>query len=226
MIKYVPEFLTKGLDKLIFIYELLDPETLKVRYVGQTNNIKKRYNSHIHSYKREKTPKANWIKKLKKKNKLPILRIVAVTNKTWADSSEELCISNINKEDKLNVRPGGNTSRGLKHSKKTKEKMSKSAKGKIRSKEHCENLSKSLKGKKPSKQCVEAHKEWRKKNKNRLPSNSCKIKCINNGKIYESMGRAARDLKLEISKISLVCNGHRKSTGGYSFVKIGAKDGI
>lgn len=41
--------------------------------------------------------------------------------------------------------------------------------------------------------------------------------CIETGTIYESQTAAARDLGLQNSKISLVCNGKRKQTGGYTF---------
>lgn len=48
-------------------------------------------------------------------------------------------------------------------------------------------------------------------------NNSKKIFCLNNEKEYGSLSEAARELNLTTSKISLVCNGKRKHTGGYKF---------
>lgn len=43
-----------------------------------------------------------------------------------------------------------------------------------------------------------------------------KVKC-SNGKIYNSLKECARDLGLQKSKISNVCHGKRKTTGGLKF---------
>jgi hypothetical protein len=48
--------------------------------------------------------------------------------------------------------------------------------------------------------------------------NSKKVKCLETGKIYKSAREAAKELKLQYSKISLVCNKKRKSTGGMTFI--------
>lgn len=49
-----------------------------------------------------------------------------------------------------------------------------------------------------------------------------KVKC-SNGIVYESITQAAEFLKLNTSKISNVCSGKRKSTGGYTFIYIEAE---
>jgi len=42
--------------------------------------------------------------------------------------------------------------------------------------------------------------------------------CLETGIIYKSAREAAKQLNLNYSKISLVCNGKRKSTGGLHFI--------
>ncbi len=43
------------------------------------------------------------------------------------------------------------------------------------------------------------------------------VKCLENGVIYESAHEAGRQLNLNFRLISSVCNGKRKTTGGYHF---------
>lgn len=43
------------------------------------------------------------------------------------------------------------------------------------------------------------------------------VMCIETGKIYDSARTAAKALNLQYSKISLVCHGKRKTTGGLHF---------
>lgn len=64
-----------------YIYKLIDPETNDIRYIGQTDNIKRRYNDHISSSFNESsdsynTYKARWIRKLKSRDLLPLIEIV------------------------------------------------------------------------------------------------------------------------------------------------------
>jgi hypothetical protein len=64
-----------------YIYTLLDPDTMEIRYVGQTNEPKRRLNDHISSSINENsesydTYKARWIRKIIKKNSLPIMNII------------------------------------------------------------------------------------------------------------------------------------------------------
>lgn len=57
-----------------YIYKLLDPETMDVRYVGKSVDPQKRFYAHI--YDKSKSHKASWIKSLISKQMLPILEIV------------------------------------------------------------------------------------------------------------------------------------------------------
>jgi len=64
-----------------YIYKLIDPSNNEIRYIGQTDNIKRRYNDHISSSMNENsdsydTYKARWVRKLKLNGLLPIIEIV------------------------------------------------------------------------------------------------------------------------------------------------------
>ena len=59
---------------MTFIYILIDPRNNQVRYVGKTDNIRKRYNHHlIDNYKSYKTA---WIKSLKNEKLKPIMEVI------------------------------------------------------------------------------------------------------------------------------------------------------
>lgn len=46
------------------------------------------------------------------------------------------------------------------------------------------------------------------------------VKCLENGKIYNSINEAAKDLNLNVGSISHVINGKMKQTGGYHFESV------
>jgi hypothetical protein len=63
---------------MIFIYVLIDPRTLEVRYVGQTNNPKERLRAHIspHVYMRHNNKKAIWTEELKASGHKPVMQVL------------------------------------------------------------------------------------------------------------------------------------------------------
>jgi hypothetical protein len=68
-----------------YIYKLIDPTTNQIRYIGQTDNIKRRYNDHISSSLNKNsssynTHKSSWVRKLVNNNSLPIMNIVDSCN--------------------------------------------------------------------------------------------------------------------------------------------------
>lgn len=65
-----------------YIYTLSDPSTMEIRYVGQTNDPKRRFisssiNESSDSYE---TYKAKWIRKVISNNLLPIMNIIDTCN--------------------------------------------------------------------------------------------------------------------------------------------------
>ena len=59
---------------MIYIYILCDPDTGKIRYVGQSTNPLRRFKDHLR--KKEKTHKGNWIKSILDCKKIPIIFII------------------------------------------------------------------------------------------------------------------------------------------------------
>lgn len=64
-----------------YIYKLIDPTTNETRYIGQTNDIKRRISDHIScsvnkNCKTYNTHKSNWIRRLLNINEYPIIEII------------------------------------------------------------------------------------------------------------------------------------------------------
>ena len=60
------------MEQINYIYALVDPNTNKVRYIGKTNNMKRRYNEHLNRSKDMKHHSSRWIQSLLHKNQKPI----------------------------------------------------------------------------------------------------------------------------------------------------------
>lgn len=58
----------------MIIYTLTDPRDNQIKYVGKTNNIKRRMQEHL--VESSTTKKNNWIKSLRKQNLKPIIEIL------------------------------------------------------------------------------------------------------------------------------------------------------
>jgi hypothetical protein len=68
-----------------YIYQLIDPTTNQIRYIGQTDNIKRRYNDHISSSLNKNsssynTHKSSWVRKVVNNNLFPIIEVVEECN--------------------------------------------------------------------------------------------------------------------------------------------------
>lgn len=111
----------------IYIYILIDPFTNEVRYVGQTNNIKKRFKRHCIEASKSKyrTFSKNWINSLLKKNTKPIIQEIDCIDKSQWPFWEKHYISLYKSWGfKLtNHTDGGEGFNNCKHSEKTKELM-------------------------------------------------------------------------------------------------------
>jgi hypothetical protein len=102
---------------------------------------------------------------------------------------------------------------GKKHSETHRKNQSESGKRKIFSDEHRKNLSKSIKG---NKNCLGRKLSMESINKI-AQSNSKKIICLNNNKVYNSAKEAALELNISDKHIGSVCSGNRNSTHRYKF---------
>lgn len=68
-----------------YIYKLIDPTTNQIRYIGQTDNIKRRYNDHISSSLNKNsssynTHKSSWVRKVVNNNLFPIIEVIEECN--------------------------------------------------------------------------------------------------------------------------------------------------
>jgi len=68
-----------------YIYILQDPLTEEVRYVGKSNNPKRRYQSHLWDKPKVKYYSYYWIQSLLKKGLKPILTIIDETENNWQE---------------------------------------------------------------------------------------------------------------------------------------------
>lgn len=62
----------------VYIYSLNDPDSLQIRYIGKTTNLKKRLSSHIQEAKRSNGRRyvLNWIKNLLNNSKRPVITVI------------------------------------------------------------------------------------------------------------------------------------------------------
>jgi len=199
-----------------YIYELLDPRTGEIKYVGKTKNITKRFKQHLSpSSLKPNTPKNTWIKSLLKENLIPKIRTLCLTTDKYIDESEILKIKEYRELGiKLtNCTDGGD---GLRNPNMlTRIKISNSKKGKPagkRTKETCEKISLSQKGKPKS--------PWLKERKIKQSTPVIAIN-INTHEILEFIGAqaAAKTLGLNQSHITSCCKNRYgfKTHGGYKW---------
>jgi len=107
----------------------------------------------------------------------------------------------------LNKSPGSINGCSQNHSEAQKKKWSEERKGKPVSEEHAAKNRKARLG----------HKNGENWKKAQFESHAKAVICLETGKIYPSARHAAKELNLQYSKISLVCNGIRSTTGGLHF---------
>ena len=111
-----------------YIYILQDPDTLSVRYVGKTTNFKKRLYQHTNKKVQEYSRKrhlSNWLLKLIKNNKKPIMTIIDETENDWRNL-EIYWISQFKSWgfNLVNLTIGGDGTEGYNHTKETIAKLS------------------------------------------------------------------------------------------------------
>lgn len=143
-------------NDIVYIYALkeIGKPFKEIRWIGQTNNLKRRFSYHKGCYVNElNRHKVNWVMSIDKNIEYIILEI---TNNKQADNREQYWIEKFNKDGYklLNIKPGGNSTRGWSHKPESIKKMSLNRKGipsKLkgikRSQEFCNSISKAKMGK-------------------------------------------------------------------------------
>jgi hypothetical protein len=136
--------------KKVFIYELIDPVTNETRYIGKTDNLKRRYKGHLND--KNKTHKTNWIKNLKNKDLKPVLNIIDEINKNEADFWEIFYISlykswGCKLTNTTSGGEGGGSHKGYKHTQRSKQQISQTKTGvSIWTEDEKKQISERLKG--------------------------------------------------------------------------------
>jgi len=126
------------MEQINYIYALVDPNTNKVRYIGKTNNMKRRYNEHLNRSKDMKHHSSRWIQSLLHKNQKPIHISIGEYPDSIINIMEIFWINfyNTTYGNLTNHTIGGDgRSTGYKCSNETKKRMSISATGRVKSKD-------------------------------------------------------------------------------------------
>lgn len=95
--------------KPVEIYELIDPVTSQVRYIGKANDSNKRLKSHIRDSRRRNTPVYLWIRDLTDIGLSPIVNVIRMVPDDEWKSIEREEIAKYRKESNtlLNIANGG-----------------------------------------------------------------------------------------------------------------------
>jgi group I intron endonuclease len=173
----------------IFIYTLSD-QNGNIRYIGKTNDIKRRFREHIKNYYNSKSYKNNWIKSLINNGEFPVISIIDEVE--YEDSSffEMYWISQLEcwGFNLTNLTIGGEGTIGYRFTDEQREKMKKP-----KSKEHIENLRNSLIGRK-------LNDDWK---------YNIKRGCLNSEKMLEVNRRIGKEKEIEVyqyDKFNLLIN--------------------
>lgn len=78
--------------EIAYIYALIDPIHLNVRYVGKTIRPKERFKEHLKECLSLKTYKDKWLNKLKSKNLIPIFKVLKICSLSEFEKYEEFYI--------------------------------------------------------------------------------------------------------------------------------------
>lgn len=109
------------MEKTVYIYGLTDPRNNQLRYVGYTDNLKRRLNKHLND--KEVTHKTCWIKSMRADGVLPDVFVIEETSKQECQATERFWIAYFRYVgcDLTNSNDGGNG--GLNPSPETREKQ-------------------------------------------------------------------------------------------------------
>lgn len=213
-----------------YIYKIVNKLNNKC-YIGQTLNLEKRFRQHQHS-------KDNFyvhcsIRKYGVDNfdfiKLEEIEFNSIEELKSILNQKEIeyikLYKSAEKEFGYNLTLGGD---GMVASELTREKLRKNHSGCWKNRHHTEEAKRKIGEYQRSrdrsnlnyKHSDETKRKISKANKDRLPHNAVKIKCIENNTIYNSIKKASKDLKLNADMISECIKGIRESYKGYTFIKI------
>lgn len=152
--------------KSVFIYCLKDPNTGDVRYIGRTNNLKKRLKDHLRLSSKKKNHLGCWLKGLASRQETPILVVLhkVTRDESWEEEERRyISCARALRMDLVNTTDGGEGASGYRHSSshceamrllrtgvpnspETRARISAAMIGVSKSPEHCAAMSAATKG--------------------------------------------------------------------------------
>lgn len=117
-------------NEVVYIYVLIDPRTSEIRYVGKTNNPKKRLGHHCAVYRDGLYYKERWIRDLRVHNLKPIMEVVDECNSINWEEREKYWIQCYRD---LGYRLTNLTSGGYESNDEIRKKISAGLRGKVSS---------------------------------------------------------------------------------------------
>ncbi len=218
------EFLCLDPDSSRFIvYGLFDPRDGELRYIGKSCSGLKRANNHTKSsdLKRHgKTHKSAWIMFLLRLGLKPtfgVLRRCSSDKEAYLQEQKIISEFRALGARLTNSTDGGPGRFGYKLSKKTKAKLRKSAKAQQRRSptKHTDETKKGLR----TLQLGRKHSLVARANMSKAHGGK-PFKEVSSGIEFQTQNQAATFFEISQSKIGMVLNGFRKSTGGRKFVYV------
>lgn len=122
------------MERIVYIYQLIDPTTMQVRYIGKTvTKLSDRLKVHLHQSKKAKrhTYKEAWIKGLMNRGLKPVIELIEECNSfNWVER-EKYWIGYARQNDWpiTNLSEGGDGFHGVRHTESWKRNLSERMKG-------------------------------------------------------------------------------------------------
>lgn len=224
------------------IYTLSDPITCEIRYIGITNNMRRRYRQHICTTSYGKRHCKSWIISLKSKNLLPIMEELDTCEDSLSEQIEKYWISQFISWgfNLTNLTKGGEGVLGYQHTEEAIKKIAKAGLGRKpkqssidalvsynksgRSEEHRKKLSNNRIGKSPANKGIPMSIEQKEKLseiKKGKPAIWRYIRIVQYSldktfiKEWDSATKAAEELKLNRANLVACLKKRRRKCGNY-----------
>ena len=136
---------------MTYLYVLIDPRTVEIRYVGKTINPKTRYKGHL--YDQSKTHRGAWLRVLRRLELKPVMSILETTDDIKEAAMREQALIRDYRGDEfdlVNTTDGGEGMPGFHHTAETKQKMREIALGREASNETRRKIGEAGRGRKCS----------------------------------------------------------------------------
>lgn len=218
------------IETYTYIYVLRDPNDNEIRYVGKSDNPKERIIEHIRKSKYKKTYKNNWIQKLLKEDKKPIMEIIDTVQKyEWSEKEKYWVKYYKDKGYNLtNLTEGGD---GGNFGDEINKLISQKLKGRVFTEETIKIMSESAKKRKLTEEGRKSLSEKRKGEKNSMFGRKQSKYCIESkfkpvdqydldGNFITSWGslkEVSEYLSINRNSIRMCANNQRRSAGGYKW---------